>query len=53
MVAEQCESQGCPRVPAVLLQGCSHALVPGVFHLYEHLQISGCLQMEVEQGGSK
>lgn len=52
IVAEQHESQGCPHVPAILLQG-SNVLVPGMSHLYEHLQIYGCLQMEVERGCSK
>lgn len=48
MVAAQHKSQDLPHVPAILEQGCSHALVPGVSHLFECLQISACLQVEAE-----
>lgn len=48
MVAAQHKSQDFPHVPAILEQGCSHALVPGVSRLLECLQISTCLQVEAE-----
>lgn len=48
MVAAQHESQDVPHVTAIPVQGCSHALVPGVSHLFECLQISACLQVEAE-----